>query len=524
MGVDPVASRVAVMSDAGSGLDAHVGQFRDVRRQLEDAILPLATSVDGRRFSFQAPLRGLDLQPGGYAAIEEDGAIRLGQVLDVDVAHMDGPEVGREIGEAADAFDLRSRTILRLARGSGVVLDGEPGPFHDASVHAASRDAVSAWIEQVQPGGATLTVGELALVDGVPLALAAGGFDRHTFLCGQSGSGKTYALGTILERLLLETSLRIVVLDPNSDFVRLAELREGVDEGLAARYREAASGVVVRRAADRGSERLRLRFAELDPQTQAALLRLDPIHDRDEYSELVQLLEQTQTSEPPPTPEALRQLLEREAPVLSRRIQNLGVDRWQVWGAGDEGSLLDELGGSGPRCLVVDLGSLPTREEQHLTAAAVLGHLWESRAEREPVLVVLDEAHNVCPQAPEGELLELATEHAVRIAGEGRKYGLYLLVVTQRPQKVHENVVSQCDNLVLMRMNSLADLDYVGEVFSHAPRGLLERAVAFKQGEALFAGKLVSHPTFGRIGARLSEEGGSDVPADWARAAGWSPE
>ena len=370
----------------------------------------------------------------------------------------------------------------------------------------------------MQPGGATLTVGELALVEGVPLSLAAGGFDRHTFFCGQSGSGKTYALGTILERLLLETTLRIVVLDPNSDFVRLAELREGVDEGLAARYREAASGVVVRRAADRGSERLRLRFAELDPETQAALLRLDPIHDRDEYSELVQLLEQTQTSEPPPTPEALRQLLEREAPVLGRRIQNLGVDRWQVWAAGDEGSLLDELGGSGPRCLVVDLGSLTTREEQHLTAAAVLGHLWERRAEREPVLVVLDEAHNVCPQVPEGELLELATEHAVRIAGEGRKYGLYLLVVTQRPQKVHENVVSQCDNLALMRMNSLADLDYVGEVFSHAPRGLLERAVAFKQGEALFAGKLVSHPTLGRIGARLSEEGGSDVPADWARA------
>ncbi len=151
-------------SDPGSGLDAHVGQFRDVRRRLEDAILPLATSVDGRRFSFQAPLRGLELQPGGYAAIEDDGVKRLGQVLDVEVAHMDGPEVGREIGEAAEAFDLRSRTVLRLARGSGVVLDGQSGPFHDASVHAAPPDAVSAWIERMQPGGATLTVGELALV------------------------------------------------------------------------------------------------------------------------------------------------------------------------------------------------------------------------------------------------------------------------------------------------------------------------------------------------------------------------
>src|SRR5918994_664231 len=196
------------MSDPGSRLDDHVGQFRDVRRQLEEAILPLATSVDGRRFSFRVPLRGLELQPGGYVAIEDDGSTRLGPVLDVEVAHVDGPEVGREIGEAAEAFDVRSRAVLRLARGSGVVLDGQSGPFHDASVHAAPPDAVSAWIERVQPGGAALTVGELALVEGVPLSLAAGGFDRHIFLCGQAGSGKTYALGTILERLLLETTLR----------------------------------------------------------------------------------------------------------------------------------------------------------------------------------------------------------------------------------------------------------------------------------------------------------------------------
>ena len=121
------------------------------------------------------------------------------------------------------------------------------------------------------------------------------------------------------------------------------------------------------------------------------------------------------------------------------------------------------------RCLVVDLGSLATREEQALASAAVLGELWRRREERRPVLIVIDEAHNVCPARPEDPLTAIATEHAVRIAGEGRKFGLYLLVSTQRPQKVHENVLSQCDNLLLMRMNSLADLGYVGEVFSFVP-------------------------------------------------------
>ena len=125
---------------------------------------------------------------------------------------------------------------------------------------------------------------------------------------------------------------------------------------------------------------------------------------------------------------------------------------------------------------------------------------------------MIDEAHNVCPQLPEGGLQFLATETAIKIAAEGRKFGLYLLLSTQRPQKVHENIVSQCDNLLLMRMNSVADVGHLTEVFSFVPPSLLARATGFRQGEALVAGKVVPTPTFVRFGARVSEEGGSDVP------------
>lgn len=110
----------------------------------------------------------------------------------------------------------------------------------------------------------------------------------------------------------------------------------------------------------------------------------------------------------------------------------------------------------------------------------------------------------------------LATEHAARIAAEGRKFGLYLLVATQRPQRVNELVLSQCDNLVLMRMASTSDLAYVAETLSFAPAPLLERATTFGQGESLVAGKISSHPAFVRFGPRIAEEGGGDVPATWA--------
>jgi DNA helicase HerA-like ATPase len=239
---------------------------------------------------------------------------------------------------------------------------------------------------------------------------------------------------------------------------------------------------------------------------EARVLGLDPLADRAEYADLMAVLED----------ERVRGLEDLEDGDLRQRARNLGIDRWGVWARDSGESAMGALGADGPRCLVLDLGSLDTREEQALVAGAVLGTLWDRRAERNPVLIVIDEAHNVCPADPPDALTALATDHAVRIAAEGRKFGLYLLVCTQRPQKVQENVISQCDNLVLMRMASEADLSHTGELLSFAPRGLLEGATAFRLGEALVAGKLASHPALIRFGRRVAEEGGGDVATGWA--------
>jgi DNA helicase HerA-like ATPase len=201
------------------------------------------------------------------------------------------------------------------------------------------------------------------------------------------------------------------------------------------------------------------------------------------------------------------------------RVANLGLDRLGVWARADAGSLLDELDDPAARCLVVDTGSLATRAEQALVAESVLRGLWERRRDRRPLLLVIDEAHNVCPASSPDPLTALAIEHAVRIAGEGRKFGIYMLVSTQRPQKVHENVISQCDNLVLMRLNSSADAGFVAGMFGYAPPGLVAQATDFRLGEALVAGKLASHPAILRFGARLAREGGGDIGADWAAPA-----
>jgi uncharacterized protein len=484
--------------------------FRSLRAELEASVLPLATSVDGRRFSFQAGVNGLALRLGGYAMLEGDGTAALGQIRSLGLTEVDMGEMG--VTAEGDDLDLRARVPIRLARGEGVLLDSGVEPFHDHLARPAASDEVRNWLAGTAPNRARLPVGDLSLVENVPFGLDAGGFDRHTFLCGQSGSGKSYSLGLILERLLLETDLRIVILDPNSDLARLPEPREEVEADLVGRWTELAGGIEVKSADSTGAARLRLRFGELSRAAQAALLRLDPVDDREEYAELAALLADQR-------PESIGELATADRPEarrLSLRVANLGVEHWKVWARQDAGSVLDGLDDPGTRCLVVDTGSLPTREEQALVAEAVLSGLWERRRERRPVLAVIDEAHNVCPAAPDDDLTALATEHAVRIAGEGRKFGIYMLVATQRPQKVHQNVIAQCDNLVLMRLNSGADCAFIAELFGFAPPGLVGLATDFRLGEALVAGKIASHPAVLRFGARVAREGGGDVDASWA--------
>jgi DNA helicase HerA-like ATPase len=476
-----------------------------MRRALEAALPSTASSLDGRRFTFRCSVEGLRLQPGGYVSIGE----RLGQVHSLELA-------SDEVREGAETVRID------LVRGDGAVLEGGGEPFHEIALEPAGEVAVSAWLERTRPAGAALEVGALILEPGVRFSLDAGGFDRHTFFCGQSGSGKTYALGTALERLLLETTLRLVVLDPNSDFVRLAEVRDDADAAVSDRYRDAAASLAVRTAGANGHDRLHVRFTDLEGDEQAAVLRLDPIRDRDEYGVLLDQLESGIETGVSDARDLARRLLAASSPhvqALGGRIRNLGVHGWPIWSTGDTGALQDLVAADGPRALVVDLGSLESPGEKAVAAESVLAALWRRRTQREPVLIVIDEAHNVCPREPADPVTALATEYAARIATEGRKFGLYLLISTQRPQRVNELVVSQCDNLVLMRMNAAGDLAYIAEELSFAPAPLLERATSFRIGEGLVAGKFASHPAFIRFGPRIAAEGGEDVPASWAEAA-----
>ena len=345
--------------------------------------------------------------------------------------------------------------------------------------------------------------------DGTAAELDARRFNRHTFWCGQSGSGKTYALGVVLEQLLLGTRLPLIILDPNADFVRMNDVRQGVDPRIAARLEDTELRIL--RSGDGAGERLVVRFMDLGLRSKAAVLRLDPLLDAEEYNVLLHLDEEVS-------------LLNRDSETFARhlrlatdpgrrklllRMENLGIMDWDVWawGGGSAEDIVDER----PRATVLDLSGFRSHWEPKVAALAILDHLWATREQRQPALIVIDEAHNLCPSNPITPVDNALTDRIIQIAAEGRKYGLWLLLSTQRPSKIHPNALSQCDNLALMKMSSPHDLAELADYFGYAPAELLARSPYFTQGQALFAGGFVSDASVVQIGPRLTQEGGSDV-------------
>ncbi|RDI41761.1 ATP-binding protein [Nocardia mexicana] len=376
--------------------------------------------------------------------------------------------------------------------------------FERGEVTPADTDTVETLHETT---GAVLEVGMNLTAPGGPARLLPKRFNRHTFWCGQSGSGKTYALGVVLEQLIAHTALPVVIFDPNSDFVRLAELRPDATGRTAEALRE--RDIRVLRPNSGPGERLRARFLAMPLASKAAVLQIDPIADREEFNELIHLgavLENTDIDE------VLPRLRDSDAAAgrrLAMRVENLGLADWEVWARDDEA--VTDIVADRPDVTVLDLGGFSTPEQHRVVALSLLDELWARREERRPVLLVIDEAHNLASPRLDSPIAVAVRERLIQIAAEGRKFGLWLLLSTQRPSKVHPGIISQCDNLALMKMTSPVDLDELGTYFGYAPTALLERSPWFRQGEALFAGGFVPAPALAKVRTRLTLEGGSDV-------------
>ncbi|MFK4771341.1 ATP-binding protein [Rhizobium sp. ZW T2_16] len=117
--------------------------------------------------------------------------------------------------------------------------------------------------------------------------------------------------------------------------------------------------------------------------------------------------------------------------------------------------------------------------------------------ERHPVVMICDEAHLYLPskQSEVGPLERRALENFERIAKEGRKYGVSLMVVSQRPSDVSTTILSQCGNIVSLRLANKVDQAVVRQLLPESLESLMEILPTLDVGEAVVVGDAVLLPT-----------------------------
>jgi len=181
------------------------------------------------------------------------------------------------------------------------------------------------------------------------------------------------------------------------------------------------------------------------------------------------------------------------------------------------------------QCTVIRLDGLEEREQQ-VAAAILLKKVYQTREKAKngdidgdpnnaieyPVFALLEEAHRF---APSGEADNASTKILKTILSEGRKFGVGVGLITQRPGKLDQNVLSQCMTQFLMRIINPTDQDSVAKGVESAGRELLNELPALSKGQAIVSGVSTRTPVLFKVRTSYSQHKGASAKSaeEWLK-------
>jgi DNA helicase HerA-like ATPase len=188
---------------------------------------------------------------------------------------------------------------------------------------------------------------------------------------------------------------------------------------------------------------------------------------------------------------------------------------------------LDELFKPG-QCTVLQLNEVDRREQQ-VIVATLLRRIYQARMDTEkhkvergdrsyipyPVFCLLEEAHNYAPANADA----VSSEVLKTILSEGRKFGVSIGLITQRPGKLDSDVLSQCMTQCIMRITNPIDQNRIAESVESMGRDLLKELPSLSKGQVIVSGASVNTPVLLRVRQRITRHGGVDLdaPDAWLR-------
>jgi hypothetical protein len=148
---------------------------------------------------------------------------------------------------------------------------------------------------------------------------------------------------------------------------------------------------------------------------------------------------------------------------------------------------------------------------QEIVVARLAQEVFEDRkgGKIPPLMLLIEEAHNFAPERGFGSPSSLGVMRT--IASEGRKFGLGLCVVSQRPARIDKSVLSQCNTQVILKVTNPNDLRAISQSIEGFTQDMEEEIKQLQPGVALIVGDVVEQPIFVDIRVKRSRHGGTSI-------------
>jgi uncharacterized protein DUF87/helicase HerA-like protein len=477
-------------------------------------------------------------QLGSYVAIKQNRIHLIAIVTRMTEQEALAAQTIETPGDEAARLPFAKR-IAQLTPVGSVLQDGhfERGvaeyPTTGAEVHAIGSSDVSKMFDRFQSKG--LSVGTLTYHPSLNVFLDPTNlFGRHAAILGQTGSGKSWTVASLVQKTVtVMPDAHIIILDLHGEYcwkrpdgarsyafsdtvVRHVDARELEIPYWLLTYAELCDLLVEHSEREATNQTAFFRDCLLDGRQRenaspgAALGLTRVTVDTPIYFSLTDVLARVRAknverigknqTQGPMFGDFDRFLMRIESKLNDVRYDFLLKPKIRNTSSSLSGLLRDFVGLGSKRAAVtvIDLSSVPF--DVRPTVAAQIGRLafefnyWNPQYREFPILLMCEEAHAYIPRVAESQFAG-SRRSMERIAKEGRKYGVGLVIVSQRPHEVSETVLAQCGTFICLRVTNPDDQSYVRSLVPESEGDLVSVLAGLGRGEALVLGEAVPLPT-----------------------------
>jgi len=332
----------------------------------------------------------------------------------------------------------------------------------------------------------------------------------HLSILASTGSGKSYTASVLIEEMMQpDSKAAILVIDPHGEYDSLQEMEE-IREFKEDDY---SPEIEIMKAKD-----IKIRISDLNFSDLTSIL--DNPSDAQEH-ELSEAWEDLKSDKEIDFEYVTLNNIKNRVHEVSENPSVAGALDWrldkalgrELFGHSESISLSKIL--KPGKCTILQLDTMSLREQQMLVNV-LFQKINRERVKHEkgreseldfPVFSVLEEGHRFAPA--EGKAM--SSSILKTILSEGRKFGIGIGIISQRPSKIDDDILSQCKTQVIMQIQNPLDQDAVRRAVEDVGKDLLSELPGLTPGQAIIAGDSVNTPFMCRIRERYTTHGAESL-------------